>query len=91
MININLTLIVQLGNFLITYYFFSKILLKPGIEFLEQAKAKENKDTIFVVLSNQGEELDREAAKKAGASGYIIKAESIPSDIVKKVEALYKS
>lgn len=44
----------------------------------------------YIVLSNQGQHEDIEDAKKAGANGYIIKAESIPSDVVKKVEKLAK-
>lgn len=60
-----------------------------GLQFLEKAaKSKNSSKTRFVVLSNQGEEKDKEAARKAGAVGYIIKAESIPSDVVKKVEAM---
>ena len=64
-----------------------------GVEFLKKAaKSKLIKSkTKFVVLSNQGEESDRQAAKAAGAVGYIVKAESIPSDVVKKVETLHKS
>lgn len=42
-----------------------------------------------VVLSNQGLDEDIKAAKAAGAIGYIIKAESVPSDVVKKVEVLF--
>lgn len=62
-----------------------------GLQFLEQAKKdSKNSKTKFVVLSNQGEEKDQEAARKAGAVGYIIKAESVPSDVVNKVEALQK-
>ena len=34
-----------------------------------------------VVLSNQGQESDIERAKKLGASGYIIKASAIPSEV----------
>lgn len=45
----------------------------------------------YIVLSNQGQHEDIEEAKEAGALGYIIKAESIPSDVVKKVEALVKN
>jgi CheY-like chemotaxis protein len=40
-----------------------------------------------VVLSNQGQDEDIKEAKAAGAVGYIIKAESVPSDVVKKVES----
>ncbi len=43
-----------------------------------------------IVLSNQGEESDKKAATEAGADGYIVKAESIPSEVVAKVEALCK-
>ncbi|MBP6881523.1 MAG: response regulator [Candidatus Pacebacteria bacterium] len=42
-----------------------------------------------VVLSNQGQDEDIKEAKDAGAVGYIIKAETVPSDVVKKVEALF--
>lgn len=41
-----------------------------------------------IVLSNQGQTEDITAAKTAGAVGYIIKAEAVPSDVVKKVEIL---
>lgn len=44
----------------------------------------------FIILSNQSEATDQAAAKEAGALGYIIKAESIPSDVVKKVEEMCK-
>lgn len=62
-----------------------------GIELIQaikrdypQCKAK------CVVLSNQGQEEDIKGAKAAGAVGYIIKAESVPSVVVKKIEALVK-
>ena len=38
-----------------------------------------------IVLSNQGQESDIKAAKAAGAVGYIIKAEVVPSEVVRKV------
>jgi CheY-like chemotaxis protein len=41
-----------------------------------------------IVLSNQGQESDIAAAKSAGAAGYIIKAEAIPSDVVLQVNEL---
>lgn len=43
-----------------------------------------------IVLSNQGQAEDIEEATAAGAVGYIIKAEAVPSDVVKKVEELSK-
>ena len=49
MIVINLTLIVQLGNFLIVYYFLSKILLDFGIKFLKQKQEElTNMHAVFV-------------------------------------------
>ncbi len=60
-----------------------------GIEFLEKVKNEDySKKTRFVVLSNQGEESDKAKATDAGAEGYIIKAELIPSEVVKKVEGM---
>ena len=41
-----------------------------------------------IVLSNQGEDTDREKAQEEGAIGYIIKADSIPSEVVEKVHQL---
>lgn len=62
-----------------------------GLDFLKEAKSLEKTTkTKFIVLSNQGEDSDRAAAKEAGAVGYIVKAESIPSDVVKKVESIIK-
>lgn len=43
-----------------------------------------------IVLSNQGQAEDIKEAKAAGAVGYIIKAEAVPSDVVKKVESFSK-
>ncbi len=40
---------------------------------------------VIVVLSNQGQQEDIEAAAAAGAKGYIVKAETVPSDVVKMV------
>ena len=62
-----------------------------GITFLETALKLPNVgSTKFVVLSNQSETADKERAEKAGAAGYIVKAESVPSEVVKEVEALMK-
>lgn len=63
-----------------------------GVELIKSIK-EHNPDykTKFIVLSNQGQTEDIEEAHEVGASGYIIKAESIPSDVVKKVEEIYKA
>jgi DNA-binding response OmpR family regulator len=52
-------------------------------QFPEQTKC-------CIFLSNQGQEEDIREATEAGAIGYIIKAESIPSEVVKKVEVILK-
>ncbi len=50
-----------------------------GIDVLDAVKSLPNtKGTKYIILSNQGEATDIEAAIAAGADGYIIKAESIP-------------
>ncbi len=41
-----------------------------------------------IFLSNQGQEEDIKEATEAGAVGYIVKAHSIPSEVVKTVEEL---
>ncbi len=46
------------------------------------------KHSIF--LSNQGQDEDIREAMEAGAIGYIIKADTIPSEVVKKVEEIIK-
>jgi len=57
-----------------------------GIELLLEIQKMPKKDSCkYVVLSNQGEHTDIQAAEDAGADGYIIKAESIPSEVVTKV------
>lgn len=62
-----------------------------GTELINEIKSRypENKAK-FIVLSNQGQQEDIDEAMNAGAEGYIIKAESIPSDVVKKVESIAK-
>jgi CheY-like chemotaxis protein len=41
-----------------------------------------------IVLSNQGQESDIEKAKQLGASGYIIKASAIPSEVYSETIAI---
>lgn len=62
-----------------------------GIDLLvEIKKANLKRHTKYIILSNQSETSDQSAAKEVGADGYIIKAESIPSEVVKQVEAVCK-
>lgn len=53
-----------------------------GFEVLEAIKKENLAGTAkIIVLSNQGAESDLERAKSLGASGYIIKASAIPSEV----------
>ena len=44
----------------------------------------------IIVLSNQGQPGDIEEAKKIGVDGYIIKASTIPSEVLDQVEDIIK-
>jgi len=62
-----------------------------GVELLRIIKEQFPKQTkCCIFLSNQGQEEDIREATEAGAVGYIIKAESIPSEVVKKVDEIMK-
>ena len=70
-------------------------MVMPGMSGLELLRtiAKEHLggDTCkCIVLSNQGEQSDITAAQEAGAMGYIVKAESMPSEVVEKVTRMVK-
>jgi CheY-like chemotaxis protein len=57
-----------------------------GFEFLEELKKKNlAPHAVKIVLSNLGQKEDIEKGKALGASGYIIKAISTPSETMKKV------
>jgi two-component system OmpR family response regulator len=67
-------------------------LVMPGLDgfgFLEKVR----KDNLIggaavLMLTNQGQESDIERARTLGADGYIVKASSIPSEVVEKTSAL---
>ena len=60
-----------------------------GVDLLKHITRMQGGESMkCIVLSNQGEQQDIDSAKAAGAVGYIIKAESIPSEVVAKVTAL---
>jgi two-component system response regulator AtoC len=62
-----------------------------GVELIEEIRSKfPDVKAKCIVLSNQGQQEDIDEAMEVGAVGYIIKAEEIPSDVVKKVEKLSK-
>ncbi len=61
-----------------------------GLDLLKVIKAESLGGTpIRIVLSNQGEKTDIEDATNAGADGYIVKANVIPSEVVAKVNAYF--
>lgn len=60
-----------------------------GLELLKKiAEEGVRGDAKCIILSNQSESSDLEAAKALGADGYIVKAELIPSEVVDKVHAI---
>ncbi len=63
-----------------------------GFEFLEAVR-KENlaKDATIIMLSNQGQQEDIDKSMKLGAAGYIIKASSIPSEVIEKAFSIAES
>jgi DNA-binding response OmpR family regulator len=56
-----------------------------GLEFFEKLQALVGNETSIIILSNQGDEVGIETAKRLGAAGYIVKANTIPSEVVKEV------
>lgn len=60
-----------------------------GFEFLEKVKnEKLAPNASVVMLSNQGQQEDLDNATRLGAAGYIIKASSIPSEVLQKALAI---
>ena len=62
-----------------------------GLELLRVIR-KENLSsmTTFIVLSNQGHTADIAKAKELGVAGYIVKASTIPSEVVKQVNDIFE-
>jgi two-component system response regulator (stage 0 sporulation protein A) len=48
-------------------------------------------DSIKIILTNQGQEEDKEKFDGLGVSGYIVKALNTPSEVVEKITEIYKS
>lgn len=63
-------------------------MIMPGISGVDLVKSIVKRNPVCIVLSNQGEQPEVDAATGAGASGYIIKADLIPSEVVTKVHNL---
>ena len=60
-----------------------------GLDLLRKIRAdKLDKGAAVVILSNQGQESDIEEAKSVGIDGYIVKASTIPSEVLEQVEEI---
>jgi DNA-binding NarL/FixJ family response regulator len=60
-----------------------------GFEVLKHAKASpEVKKIPILILSNLGDQKEVEEGMRLGASGYMIKANFTPDEIVKKIDSL---
>lgn len=63
-----------------------------GFEFLETIKKEKLAEgAVLIALSNQWQEKEIEKIKKLGIDDYIIKANTIPSEVLSKVEDAIKS
>ena len=61
-----------------------------GLTVLEEIrKRKLAPDAAIVMLTNQGQQEDIDRAQGSGVDGYIVKATSIPSEVVDEVEEIY--
>jgi len=63
---------------------------KTGLDLLNEMREQQGEAMpVCVALSNQSDEEDKQAALSAGAHGYIVKAELIPSEVLARVEDIY--
>jgi CheY-like chemotaxis protein len=61
-----------------------------GFEILEAIRTNNlSPKSLIIMLTNQGQLTDIERAKSFGINGYIIKATTIPSEVVAEVEKIY--
>lgn len=70
-------------------------IVMPHMDGLELLKViREEKlvpDAVVIMLTNQSQSADIERAKELNVDGYIIKAETIPSEVLNQVEKIYTS
>lgn len=63
-----------------------------GFTFYETAKKEKLADNIIaIMLTNQGQVSDINRAKELGVHGYIVKATTIPSEVVEEVIQIYNN
>ena len=67
-------------------------IIMPGMDGLEFLKTIRDEkllpEAVVIMLTNQGSDLEK--AKSMNVDGYIIKATTIPSEVVEQVLAIYK-
>ena len=67
-------------------------IIMPGIngfEVLEKINdEKLSEGSIKIILSNKGQQSDIDQGKALGASGYIVKANSTPSEVIEQVKEI---
>lgn len=62
-----------------------------GLELLKKIKTEKlGGSALCIVLSNQSQSIDIAKAKEIGADGYIVKASSIPSEVVTETLAILR-
>lgn len=62
-----------------------------GVELLGVIRKEKLAETsVIIMLTNQSAPSDVERAQKLGVSGYIIKASTIPSEVLEEVTKIYK-
>ncbi len=68
-------------------------IIMPGMDGLELLKTIRDEklvpDALVVMLTNQADDVEK--AKDLGVDGYIIKATTIPSEVVEQVTTIYKN
>jgi DNA-binding response OmpR family regulator len=63
-----------------------------GFELLEKIREEHlAPEAVVIFLSNRGQPSDVTRAKELGASGYIVKASCIPSEVIEKVVEIINS
>ena len=59
-----------------------------GFTLLQEFKSKKGKHIPVVIISNLGQEEEIARGKALGAEDYIIKADALPGEIVRRVDAI---
>lgn len=63
-----------------------------GLTLLEEIRTKGlAKNSAVIMLTNQGLQEDIDRAKSFNVNGYIVKATSVPSEVVDEVERIYEN